>query len=204
MNGGLADVVAAEGYCLHMLPPGQENPDQDGPTHAHWLEASSAEDADATLRAIHAGPRPDWLVVDHYALDQRWESAMRGAVGRIAVIDDLADRLHDCDLLIDQNLGAEMKGYNRLVGNNSRLLLSPSFALLRPEFASARFQRNPENRNVYRLLVSFGGSDSAGLTTILLWMWWRGCITHFLRKLKNVLMNCIQPISTSRLLIWLN
>jgi len=164
MSGGLTDLVAAEGYRLHLLPPGQNDPDQDGPAHAHWLGASTAEDADATLHAIHAGPRPDWLVVDHYALDQRWESAMRAAAGRIAVIDDLADRQHDCDLLIDQNLGAESKGHNRLVGENCRLLLGPCFSLLRPEFAAARHKRYQEGSRACRLLVSFGGCDSAGLT----------------------------------------
>lgn len=75
--------------------------------HSHWLGTSQAADAQKTLQALSAQTW-DWLVVDHYALDARWESALRGMVRRILVIDDLADRVHDCDVLLDQNLYEDM------------------------------------------------------------------------------------------------
>jgi len=40
-------------------------------------------------------------VVDHFAFDQRGESALHASAGRTMVVDDLADRVHACDLLLD-------------------------------------------------------------------------------------------------------
>ena len=111
------------------------------------------------------GVAADWLVIDHYALDSRWHSVMRGHTGRIAVIDDLADRLHDCDLLLDQNdiTGAEAR-YRDLVPTHCRLLLGPHYALLRPEFAKWRARAPRQRKSVRRLLVFFGGSDASNYT----------------------------------------
>ena len=157
MAGGLIDLVAAEGYRVHRLPPETDTPGDDDPARATWLGASVEKDVDGTRLAIASGVRPAWLVVDHYALDERWESALRSAVERVAIIDDMADRRHDCDFLIDQNLGAEDKGYEGLVGSDCRLLLGPTFALLRPEFAAARREQRKRDGAMRRLLVSFGG-----------------------------------------------
>ena len=46
----------------------------------------------------------DWLVIDHYGIDIRWESRMRDFASHIMVIDDLANRKHDCDVLLNQNV----------------------------------------------------------------------------------------------------
>ena len=54
------------------------------------------------------------------------------------VIDDLADRPHDCDLLLDQNLGHAAADYDGLVPERCTRLVGPRYALLRPEFAEAR------------------------------------------------------------------
>lgn len=107
----------------------------------------------------------DWLVVDHYALDARWESEMRAVAPRIAVIDDLADRRHDCDLLIDQNYFPQAESrYAALVPEDCRTLLGPRYALLRPEFAAARLAMAPRKGRARRLLVSLGGSDPGNMT----------------------------------------
>ncbi|MGH2199027.1 hypothetical protein ACQ1Z2_15885, partial [Enterococcus faecalis] len=69
--------------------------------HSRWLPWGWARDADECLRLLP--DRPAWLVVDHYALDETWEQAMRQRVGKLMAIDDLADRRHACDVLLDQN-----------------------------------------------------------------------------------------------------
>ena len=116
----------------------------------------------------------DWLVVDHYALDAAWERAMRDQCCRIMVIDDLANRLHDCDLLLDQNqLEVEPSPYQRWVSPNCKQLLGPKFALLRPEFTELRQRGDVEgagskrfefskNLDVASIFVFFGGSDPTG------------------------------------------
>lgn len=106
----------------------------------------------------------DWLVVDHYALDRAYESPMRAQARKIFAIDDLANRSHDCDLLLDQNLYADMnERYRRLVPVRAKLLLGPGYALLRPEFVAAR-KRVQWRPKLKRLLVFFGGSDTTNET----------------------------------------
>ena len=106
----------------------------------------------------------DWLVVDHYGLDARFESSMRATVRKILVIDDLANRPHDCDLLLDQNLYTKMENrYSGYVPERSKMLVGPDFALLRPEFAEARV-RVRRQKQARRVFVFFGGSDPTNET----------------------------------------
>jgi len=102
----------------------------------------------------------DWLVVDSYGADVREETSLRSLVERIAVIDDLANRPHDCDLLLDQNLAEDsMRRYDSLVPASAVQLLGPRFALLRSEFWELERLRRPRDGTVDRVLVSFGGTD---------------------------------------------
>ncbi len=106
--------------------------------------------------------KPNWAVVDHYQLDECWERAVRPWVEQIAVIDDLANRRHDCDLLIDPNLRTNgEKVYRPLVPTSCKLLLGPRFALLSSNFAKKRKQIFQRKGEVREMLVSFGGSDPA-------------------------------------------
>jgi UDP-2,4-diacetamido-2,4,6-trideoxy-beta-L-altropyranose hydrolase len=113
--------------------------------------------------ALPAGT--DWLVVDHYGLDTRWESGRRTECRRILVVDDLADRPHDCDILLDQNLTLEGAArYGGLVPEGCTLLIGPRHALLRPEFAEADRTLRERDGTVRRILVTFGGMDATGET----------------------------------------
>lgn len=127
-----------------------------------------AEDARATALAL-AGSLADWLIVDGYALDAAWEMSMRAHARAILAIDDLADRPHDCDLLLDQNLFAEPAArYRALAPARARTLLGPRYALLREEFAQARAALRERDGKVNRILVSFGGADAGDFTSIAL------------------------------------
>lgn len=107
----------------------------------------------------------DWLIVDHYSLDAKWETLMRTAARKIMVIDDLANRPHDCDLLLDQNFYAGFESrYVGLVPDTARCLLGPAYVLLRPEFSKARKTLRRRDETVRRVLVFFGGSDSTNQT----------------------------------------
>ncbi len=113
----------------------------------------------------------DLLVVDHYGRDAAFESACRDWVRRILVIDDLADRRHDCDFLLDQTAGREADDYRPLVPSHSRLLLGSLHALLKPRFAELReesLRRRRERPGLERILVSVGLMDHANLTEIAL------------------------------------
>lgn len=153
----LANIIISNGYKLHILPDGKKSND-DKVKHADWLEGHWQEDATQTLLKVKGA---NWLVVDHYALDEKWESIVHPHVDKIMVIDDIADRPHNCDLLLDQNyyLDAE-KRYAKLVDNKCELLLTPKYALLREEFAYARARLNRDNKLPQRVLISFGGVDA--------------------------------------------
>jgi UDP-2,4-diacetamido-2,4,6-trideoxy-beta-L-altropyranose hydrolase len=109
----------------------------------------------------------DLLVIDHYALAASFESACRGWAKRIFVIDDLADRRHDCDVLLDQTPGRERSAYTTLVPHDCELLLGAAYALLDTQFHRARSDRADAGR-VRRVLVSFGAADNAGATVLAL------------------------------------
>lgn len=138
------------------------------PVHGLPKQCSTKLDAGLTAELARTGEQPDWIVVDHYALDDAWEREVRPFCKRIMVIDDLADRPHDCDLLLDQNLHDNGKRYGELVPGACTMLLGPKFALLRPEFAVARASLRERTAPVERILVSFGGTDPTGETIAFL------------------------------------
>lgn len=137
----------------------------DGPAHASWLGVDWHLDAEQTAKVV-SDPHPDWLVVDHYALDARWERQLRPFCRRIMVIDDLADRPHDCDLLLDQNLGRTFADYSALVPGSCTILTGPQYALLRPDFAALRRYSlaRRQHPRLERLLITMGGVDKDNAT----------------------------------------
>lgn len=111
------------------------------------------------------------LVADHYQRHARFEAACRPWAKRILAIDDLADRPHDCDVLLDQTAGRTAKAYAGYVPEGCHLLLGSTFALLRPEFAAQRelaLARRASRKSINRILVSFGGGDSQNVTAMAL------------------------------------
>ncbi len=117
-------------------------------------------DAEQTTRALATRGLLDWIVVDHYGLDAQWESRLRAGSQHILVIDDLANRDHDCDALLDQNfyVGAAQR-YTGRVPADCRLFLGPAYALLRAEFREAACRPRDRSGPVRRLLVTFGATD---------------------------------------------
>lgn len=113
----------------------------------------------------------DWLIVDHFGLDADWEAHCRDRVKGIFVIDDLANRKHDCDLLLDQTLGRAETEYRDLIPTHARILLGLRYALLRSQFAEARQKaqaRRNATKHVGRILVNFGGGNQLDVTALTL------------------------------------
>lgn len=167
--GNLIELLQRKAIPVSVLPaptkPRKERHPQD---YAVCLGVTQSEDAEQTIKALHADV-PDWLIVDHYGLDADWERKLRPYVDRLMVIDDLANRPHDCDFLLDQNYtkGGEDR-YRHLVPKNCQIMLGPRFALLKPEYASRRQEFRPRDGEVQRVLVFFGGSDRRNMTALAL------------------------------------
>lgn len=170
-RGHLLEQIRARGHEVRALAPPSPSgaPTDVKPSHAAWLGVGWDEDAQETLQ-LAAGERADWLVVDHYALDRRWEQTVRPMCRRLMAMDDLADRPHDCDLLLDPSLGREAGRYAGLVSDGTTMLLGPQYSLLRSEFSDARAEslarrRTPELR---RVLITMGGVDKDNVTCAVL------------------------------------
>jgi UDP-2,4-diacetamido-2,4,6-trideoxy-beta-L-altropyranose hydrolase len=135
--------------------------------HSEWLGADWQDDATQTAEAISSISEPvDWLVVDHYAIDARWETTLRPLAHRIMVIDDLADRSHNCDVLLDQNLHHGLdERYDSLISFHCLRLLGPRYALLRPQFREQRAKLRIRDGAVRKLLIFFGGIDASNETS---------------------------------------
>lgn len=166
--GALAQAIADAGHHLRLLPEADERLqalDGDRLAHDHWLPGGWQRDLNACLGELASVPTADWLVVDHYALDWRWERGMRAAGCKLMAVDDLADRTHDCDLLLDQNHYADMMTrYLGKLPKHCRSLLGPQYALLRDEFGQLRPTVKVRHPPVQRVLVFFGGVDAGNYT----------------------------------------
>jgi len=164
----LRALLRSRGYGPSMLSTPADSENRDGLQHSRWLEGGQLEDAQATVTALR-DETWDWVVVDHYALASPWETVVRASGARVAAIDDLADRDHDCDVLVDQNLYQEGAGrYARRVPAGCSVLAGPRYALLRDEFRHHRTSGRRDANTPLRLLVSFGGADPRNLTGMAL------------------------------------
>jgi len=134
-----------------------------------WLVEPFAEsDAEQSLAvmASYAVNADDWVVLDHYGLGHPWESTIRRSGLRILAIDDLADRPHDCDVLLDQNLVADYRTrYAGLVGPETVTLLGPRYAMLHLSYRKAHKTVRRRIGKPRRILVFFGAADLPDMTT---------------------------------------
>lgn len=125
---------------------------------------SQLADAQKTLNLI-ADDIQDWIVVDHYSLDINWELRVKCSSKRLMVIDDMANRQHACELLLDQNMQDKKQSrYREKVGQNCKTLLGPKFALLRSEFSELHKVALERSGQIHRILIFFGGVDSKNHT----------------------------------------
>lgn len=168
----LATALAAEGWT-YVFASRKETRATVGDLVAgvDWLVLDCAEHEEAgALQAL----RPegcDLLVVDHYGRDRDFERQCRPWARRLLVIDDIPDREHDCDFLVDVTLGRTAADYAALVPESCHVLAGPDHALLRPEFARLRplaLGRRADSTGIGRILVALGAVDMHDLTPMVL------------------------------------
>ena len=174
-SGNLIKLIAQRGHHVDSLPYSEKSPQTkqnqkvDDPAHSSWLGSTQKEDADLCISIINS-LQPDWLIVDHYALDIRWEQELRPYCKQLMVIDDLADRYHDCDILLDQTYGRVSTDYKLLVPKPCQMFCGAEYALLRPEFTEWRDYsiKRRMNGQLEKLLINLGGVDKDNITTQIL------------------------------------
>ncbi len=135
-------------------------PERATPYHYSWLEVSWQEDISQCISYFQR-LKPSRVIVDHYALDINWELQAKQYCNKLIVIDDLADREHYCDYLLDYNLTASCNSYQNLVPAFCQKLIGGKYTLLRDEFliSKTKSQARRINNNLESILVTFGGTD---------------------------------------------
>ena len=165
-QGHLFDLIRSHGHIVHELPylgdidfdlkrTKRESSYSLSLGCDWWVDAHQTRDILSKLR-------PGWLVVDHYGIDRQWEEVVELNNQRLMVIDDLANRRHICDVLLDQNVAKNINfRYQNRVPQECITLLGPKYAIVRPSFTELRAFSLARRTNpvLDRLLVFMGGSD---------------------------------------------
>ena len=182
-EGNLVDRIRLSGFHVHELVVYHEVVEDHKLVHSHWLGSAQRQDAEDCINIIEK-KNINWLIVDHYAIDEEWQNTLKPHCQKIMVIDDLSDRKHHCDILLDQTFGRLKKDYLGLVPKNCQLLLGSKYALLRPEFAKWRkFSLDRRRKLEFKnLIISMGGVDADNFTGQVL----KSLKTCFLPKSLNV------------------
>lgn len=173
-EGNLIDFVTQRGYQTCILENDQKNTELLLDTeYQKWLGVSEEYDAEQTASLIAVQyQRVDWVVVDHYGLSAKWEASLKNIAEHILVIDDLANREHDADIILDCGVINSENDYKLLNQGKAKILLGAKYALLRPEFTEYRKKIKvnmlTSTAPKIKLLINLGGVDKDNLTTQIL------------------------------------
>lgn len=158
-EGHLLEWLQEQGFNVFALKPGKEKEVQSKVPHAHWLQGTVKEDVKQTKDILKKWEQVDWVVVDHFGLDAEWEKQVQQEVSNIMVIDDLADRPHDCRLLLDVSSLQAGNRYDNLVNLNCQRLEGVQYALVPQDFTSLRPSQPKLVKDVKNIAVFLGMSD---------------------------------------------
>ncbi len=173
-QGNLNQLITQKGFELFELSAPIQNIENETDEKL-WLGCNFQDDANECLQAFKSLTIV-LLIVDHYSLDAHWQRLIKAKLSltKIMVIDDLANRSHDCDFLLDQTLGRKKSDYEKLVPNYCQLLLGADFIMLRDEFlqnrATAKNTRNSRIKasGIENILITMGGTDPDNIAEKLL------------------------------------
>ncbi|QBQ17600.1 UDP-2,4-diacetamido-2,4,6-trideoxy-beta-L-altropyranose hydrolase [Acinetobacter haemolyticus] len=170
-QGHLIEFVRQYGYTVYVLPESTLNHSDSLSEYQRWLGVTEQQDAQETLAILNEHPA-DWMIVDHYGLSSTWQGLVRQQINHIVAIDDLANRRHDANIILDCGLGNRPEDYAQLNNRMGQYLTGPNYALLRPEFRAKRLwlEQHPKsyNHENLRILVNLGGIDKDNLTGTVL------------------------------------
>jgi len=189
--GNINELLRKSDFKVNLLPKSTIKSQKDLIGYEQWIGVKQSIDADETVRIVK-DKEIDWLIVDHYGLDNTWEEILRPYIKKLMVIDDLANRKHDCDLLLDQNYINNKDRYCSLLKPDTVKLLGVNFALLRKEFVD--YGITPVLANpIKRIFVFFGGSDPENLTSLAIQALVKPKLKHLL---VNVVIGSTNPYRT--------
>ena len=167
-KGNLIDYIKIKGFKVSVLPNISKSSDINL-DYSSWLGESQDNDAKQCIKIL-GDSMPSWLIVDHYGIDYNWEKTIKKACQKLFCIDDLADKAHYCDGLLDQTFGRSQNDYKTLVPKGCDIFTGSDFALLRPEFLNFRklsILRRSDGL-LKKILINLGGVDKDNNTLLIL------------------------------------
>ena len=107
----------------------------------------------------------DVLFVDVYKINAVWEEKLKTSTDKLFAIDDLANRDHYVDYIIDQNAGRTETDYKIHNLNRGKILSGTRFAIINQDIAdyrdkALRIRKKINNKNI---LINFGSSSHESL-----------------------------------------
>ena len=183
LDGNIISIIEKKGYQVFPIKPDIKsfNSKKKLELYDSWLSSSQQSDASSSIEYVKE-LKPQWIVVDSYSLDRSWEKLLRPYCSNMLVIDDLANRLHDCDLLLDQTVLRSFDNYKNKVNDGCYILCGTEYSLLRPEFKNWRLKsKNKMFSDLpFKILLNLGGVDQNDNTS----------------KIIDALVNCQLPKDT--------
>jgi UDP-2,4-diacetamido-2,4,6-trideoxy-beta-L-altropyranose hydrolase len=166
-NGNLIEKIRSNGFYVSELRLTKSSSIPNKSPYSDWLEVSQQEDAEDCICTLQT-ERVDWLILDHYSLDMEWQKILNPFFDKLMVIDDLANRQHMCNVLLDQNLVENMdERYDGLVQNDCIKLLGPKYSLLNSTYKNLHNQTPVRGGAVQNVFVFFGGADQDNITGLV-------------------------------------
>lgn len=169
----MMEKIKHKGFNVELLPIREHKQIKSNLNHGSWLGGAQLDDAKSTINFIkNSIPNGsiDLLVIDHYAIDKIWQEQLRPFTKKILVIDDIEDRVHDCDFLVDQTFGKATDTYNHLIPKTAKPMVGEEYILLRPEFQQYDIEQVKNRRKSFdplnmRVLIMMGGTDPDNFTS---------------------------------------
>lgn len=161
-EGNIISLIEKQGFIVYQLTSNSVfHRPYSKSGHLSWLGISQEQDAKECTFILNQ-IKPDWLIIDHYALDSTWEKTLRPYCKKIMVLDDLADRNHECDLLLDQSIGRQQSDYRNYLPLKTKLLLAPKYLLLRKPFldTALKSKESRPRKVIKNVFISMGGMDN--------------------------------------------
>lgn len=162
--------IISNGFKVYELSAPKDKEYETSSQYSQWLGVKQKKDADDCVNVIRL-EKVNWVIVDHYGIDEQWHKHIKAYSEKLMVIDDLADRKFDCHLLLNQNLGIDKSYYENKVPPDCVLLLGTNYALLRPEFSRLRYKaiaKRKSTNSINNIIISMGGSDVNNITHSIL------------------------------------
>ena len=188
-DGNLNQLVIESGFDLYRLQTNTQYTSEN--LYERWLGDSPSSDSSDFINIARNIGSVDLVIVDHYGIDSAWHNKIKNSLGcKILVIDDLANRTYDCDILLDQTLGRLSTDFERLVSRNCIILAGTSYALINEIYSVKRMKL--EKRDLPkqpRILVSMGGTDLNNVSEFILdsLVFWSG--------IKNAIVTVVGMLS---------